>query len=262
MTIITLTFVTEVVLRMYALNLGCQEGEYFDFFTDQGTGLYNVVDLLVTLIDVVSLILERVLAAQGGDAAENEAFGVATILRSLRFVRLIRVMRLMRNQDEVLMAVTLPQTYLMGILGSFIYVCIAWEWVFSFLDRVYNEESTLQATSTFVAEFPILLFFTYPTMFIFAHNFAKCSTGEQIVLDTKSDNAEIQIHMSKFARKVTSNMTAKGRSANRESKRKMSASKLDAARTGVLEDIAEVTPTSVAVSTKKVRSQMMAKTIV
>jgi hypothetical protein len=90
MVFITFAFVAEVSLRMYALKLGCQEGEYFDFFTDQGTGLYNVVDLLVTLIDVVSLILELALAASD----KAGALGVSTILRVLRFVRLARVMRL------------------------------------------------------------------------------------------------------------------------------------------------------------------------
>jgi hypothetical protein len=207
MTIITLIFVAEVGLRMYALNLGCQEGEYLDFISPSGTGMYNVMDLLVTIIDVASLILEAVVASGGGDTtSENEAFGVATILRSLRFVRLIRVVRLMRNQDQMLLMITTPQMYLMGVVAGFVYLCVAWEWIFAFAGRVLHEteSSSGEAISVFVAELPILLFFTYPTMFILVHNISKCRAQEEVVLDTKANDSDIQIHLSAFTRKQLS----------------------------------------------------------
>jgi hypothetical protein len=94
MIFITFSFATEVALRMYAEKLGCKEGQYFDFFSENATGVYNMIDLLVTLLDLLSLILEWALANSNGEADGGGALGVSTILRTLRFVRLARVMRL------------------------------------------------------------------------------------------------------------------------------------------------------------------------
>jgi hypothetical protein len=95
MLVLCILFVSEVSLRMYALGLGCDDGQYFDFHSKNGTGFFNVIDLVVTLIDVLTIVLENALA---GDATGT--LKISNALRVLRFVRLVRVMRLVKYKER------------------------------------------------------------------------------------------------------------------------------------------------------------------
>jgi hypothetical protein len=184
MIFVAIAFVLEVMGRMYALGLGWGEGQYLDFTSRKGSGLFNVTDLVVTLIDVTSIVLEQIElynshqswyagsqsnyepdtsnipANDGGSGQKTDALQISKVLRALRFVRLVRVMRLLRNKGELVMALNKPLKFVVALIAFFFYICFAWEWFLAFLANLLNAERHVGTNSRFgvlMAELPILL---------------------------------------------------------------------------------------------------------